>query len=62
MEPWYKFTTSRPEVCEGRSFNPDEFAVALKKEQNKTATLTFCVSRMPSRRSTLLRRATRSGC
>lgn len=22
MEPWYKITTPRPEVCAGRSFNP----------------------------------------
>ena len=29
MEPWYKNTAPRPEVREGRSFNPDEFAIAL---------------------------------
>jgi hypothetical protein len=29
MGPWYKVATPRPEVREGRSFHPDEFAVAL---------------------------------
>ena len=28
MEPWYKVATPRKEVREGRSFNPDEFAIA----------------------------------
>jgi hypothetical protein len=31
MEPWYKITTPRVEVREGRSFNPDEFAIALEQ-------------------------------
>jgi hypothetical protein len=31
MEPWYKVTTPRKEVREGRSFNPDEFAIALEQ-------------------------------
>jgi hypothetical protein len=31
MEPWYKNTTPRAEVREGRSFNPDEFAIALEQ-------------------------------
>ena len=31
MEPWYKITTSRQEGREGRSFNPDEFAIALEQ-------------------------------
>ncbi len=31
MEPWYKVTTARTEVREGRSFNPDEFAIALEE-------------------------------
>ena len=38
MEPWYKVATSRKEVREGRSFNPDEFAIALelfKAEQER---------------------------
>jgi hypothetical protein len=37
-EPWYKIVTPRKEVREGRSFNPDEFAVALeclKAEQER---------------------------
>jgi predicted AAA+ superfamily ATPase len=31
MEPWYKVTEARKEVREGRSFNPDEFAIALEQ-------------------------------
>ena len=29
MEPWYRVVTPRAEVREGRSFNPDEFAIHL---------------------------------
>jgi hypothetical protein len=29
MEPWWKRPTPRKEAREGRSFNPDEFAIAL---------------------------------
>lgn len=31
MEHWYKVATPRKEVREGRSFNPDEFAIALEQ-------------------------------
>ena len=31
MEPWYKVAVPRAEVREGRSFNPDEFAIALEQ-------------------------------
>jgi hypothetical protein len=31
MDPWYKLVTPRKEVREGRSFNPDEFAIALEQ-------------------------------
>ena len=31
MEPWYRLVTPRREVREGRSFNPDEFAIALEQ-------------------------------
>src|SRR5215470_19974787 len=31
MDPWYRVTTPRAEVREGRSFNPDEFAIALEQ-------------------------------
>jgi hypothetical protein len=31
MEPWYKVAIPRKEVREGRSFNPDEFAIALEQ-------------------------------
>ena len=37
MEPWYKVATLRKEVREGRSFNPDEFAIALEQVVAKTA-------------------------
>ena len=37
MEPWYKVATPRREVREGRSFNPDEFAIALEQVVAKTA-------------------------
>ena len=31
MDPWYKIAQPRKEVREGRSFNPDEFAIALER-------------------------------
>jgi len=31
MEPWYKIATPRKEVRQGRSFNPDEFAIHLEQ-------------------------------
>jgi len=31
MEAWYKVALPRAEVREGRSFNPDEFAIALEQ-------------------------------
>jgi predicted AAA+ superfamily ATPase len=31
MDPWYRVATPRKEVREGRSFNPDEFAIALEQ-------------------------------
>jgi len=31
MDPWYKIATPRKEVRDGRSFNPDEFAIALEQ-------------------------------
>lgn len=37
MEPWYKVATPRKEVREGRSFNPDEFAIHLEQVISKTA-------------------------
>ena len=37
MEPWYKVATPRKEVREGRSFNPDEFAIALEQVVAQTA-------------------------
>jgi hypothetical protein len=37
MEPWYRVVTLRKEVREGRSFNPDEFAIALEQVVAGTA-------------------------
>jgi hypothetical protein len=37
MDPWYKSVTPRKEVREGRSFNPDEFAIALEQVVAGTA-------------------------
>jgi hypothetical protein len=37
MEPWYKVVTPRKEVREGRSFNPDEFAIHLEQVVAGTA-------------------------
>jgi hypothetical protein len=31
VEPWYKVATPRAEVREGRSFHPDEFAIAREQ-------------------------------
>ena len=41
MEPWYKVVTPRREVREGRSFNPDEFAIALEQVVAGTAPLDY---------------------
>jgi hypothetical protein len=37
MEPWFKVTQPRAEVTGGRSFNPDEFAIALEMVAAGTA-------------------------
>src|SRR5260370_31473187 len=37
MEPWYKVASPRKEVREGRSSNPDEFAIALEQVVAGTA-------------------------
>jgi len=37
MEPWYKVALPRKEVRQGRSFNPDEFAIHLEQVISKTA-------------------------
>lgn len=41
MDPWYKIVTPRREVREGRSFSPDEFAIALEQIVAKTAPLDY---------------------
>ena len=37
MDPWYKIAMPRKEVRQGRSFNPDEFAIALEQVVAGTA-------------------------
>ena len=37
MDPWYKPAIPRREVREGRSFSPDEFAIALEQVVGDTA-------------------------
>ena len=37
MDPWYRVVIPRKEVREGRSFNPDEFAIALEQVVAGTA-------------------------
>ena len=37
MQPWYKLVRPREEVREGRSFNPDEFAIHLEQVVGGTA-------------------------
>ncbi len=37
MEPWYKVATPRKEVREGRTFNPDQFTIALEQVVAGTA-------------------------
>ena len=37
LTPWYKIATLRKEVREGRSFSPDEFAIALEQVVAGTA-------------------------
>ena len=37
MNPWYRVVTLRREVREGRSFSPDEFAIALEQVVAGTA-------------------------
>ncbi len=41
LEPWYKIVTLRKEVREGRSFSPDEFAIALEQIIAKTAPVDY---------------------
>ena len=41
MDPWYKVVTPRPEVREGRSFSPDEFAIALEQVVAGTAPVDY---------------------
>src|SRR5262245_7733762 len=42
MEPWYRTVTPRQKVREGRSFNPDEFAIALEQVVAGTAPEDYC--------------------
>ena len=42
LDPWYKVAQPREEVREGRSFNPDEFAIALEQVVGGTAPADYC--------------------
>ena len=42
MDPWYKVVTPRKEVREGRSFSPDEFAIALEQVVAGSAPPDYC--------------------
>ncbi len=42
LTPWYKNVTLREEVREGRSFRPDEFAIALEQVVAGTAPKDYC--------------------
>ena len=42
LDPWYKVVTLRKEVREGRSFSPDEFAIALEQVVAGTAPEDYC--------------------
>ena len=41
LDPWYKVVTLRKEVREGRSFSPDEFAIALEQVVAGTAPVDY---------------------
>ena len=41
MDPWYRVVTLRKEVREGRSFSPDEFAIALEQVVAETAPVDY---------------------
>ena len=41
MDPWYRVVTPRKEVREGRSFSPDEFAIALEQVVAGTAPVDY---------------------
>ena len=41
MDPWYRVVTLRREVREGRSFSPDEFAIALEQVIADTAPVDY---------------------
>ena len=41
MQPWYRVVTPREEVRDGRSFSPDEFAIALEQVVAGTAPVDY---------------------
>ena len=41
LDPWYRVAQPREEVREGRSFNPDEFAIALEQVVGGTAPVDY---------------------
>src|SRR5512147_3015838 len=42
LDPWYRVVVPRKEVREGRSFNPDEFAIALEQVVAGIAPEDYC--------------------
>lgn len=49
MRPWYKVVTLREKVREGRSFSPDEFAIALEQVRVGRLRVTTAIRRSFSR-------------
>ena len=49
MEHWYKVVTLRQEVREGRSFSPDEFAIAVEQVLAKQSAGGGRLSSLPRR-------------
>src|SRR6266545_4804561 len=58
MDPWWKVVTPRKEVREGRSFNPDEFAIALEQVVAGTAPEDYCDPRQFFERTVFTRALT----
>ena len=46
MDPWYKIATPQMDVREGRSFNPDEFAIPLELTSDAISSLLLFLSNL----------------
>ncbi|WP_028895454.1 hypothetical protein [Syntrophorhabdus aromaticivorans] len=64
MDPWWKQNEPREEVRKGRSFNPDEFAIALEQVVAGTApSITgMQLSSFPAHASPVLSASTQGWC